>query len=682
MHNNFLKFLFLILLLVLKSSGFIIAQTDKKDDLFLQINKFKQEKENFEKDTTYIKLLNRLSYELKYSNKDSSKLLCQKTLELSEIINFKKGAASAYLIQEINEILEGNYNLKSKNLDSVRAICKQIKFDSLLAISYNTEAIINLHKNKYDETFKLYLKALMISRKDENKFVESIIIRNIASLFTILGNKNEAINYYQQSLILSNELKDTFGLAKGKCNLGFLFFKKNQNEKALKLLNQSIELFLKYDKKLWLSFAHCTKGDIFLKEKQLDSALYYYNLSNKTLEPLQDNIRKSDLLLSYSKFYFEKRKYQKSLTYAQKGLKLSKNNKYQIGISNFHEMLYKIYRVKGNNRLALDNFEKHKILSDSISLKDKENELLLLNAKEEFHKEKQEINITTNKVIKKQRSYISYILIALFISITFAYYVFTSKNTIKKLNQQLKKKTEILEENELRLQSINENQEKLFSIIGHDLKAPIIALKNILKLIKDGSIKPEEFTPFVPKLYNDVDAMSFTLNNLIYWGKTQMKGFKIFPKKMDLKTSIDESIKLLSEIANQKNIDIINESTQNSFILADKNHISLIIRNLISNAIKYSKKDDEIILKTNELPNHYELIIRDNGVGIPKETLAKINTIESLIESTYGTNNEKGTGIGLKLCYEMIALNGGTIRVNSKIDIGTTFYITFPKASS
>ncbi len=681
MQNTFLKFVLFILIITINSFQDIKAQSESKSELISKIEFCEKNNCDYQKDTTYIKLLNKLCFELKYDNNDSVRLISKKSIKYSKQIGYKKGIATAYLNLGIYDILSGNNSDKESNkIDSSINICKEIKYDSLLSVAYNAKAIDYIHINKYEEAYINYLKALKIAETLKDTVFQTILNTNIATLFTIFDKETESITYFNKALILAKNQENSINLGQIKGNLGNLYLKKGELDKALILINESIEIFKNTNFDPWLSFAYTTKGSIYLEKDSLDIALSYYKKSDSLLANIQDNIRKADLLLGFSKVYLKKKNYNASLNYAKEGLELAEEINYQNGSVKFYDILYQLHKIKNKPILALKYLEHYKTTSDSIDLKDKENQLTLLNAKEQFHKEKQEINETTNKVIKKQQSYISYILIALFIAISFSYYVYSSKNIIKGLNKQLKQKTENLEENEVRLQSINENQEKLFSIIGHDLKAPIIALKNILKLIKDGSIKPEEFTPFVPKLYNDVDAMSFTLNNLIYWGKTQMKGFKIFPKKMDLKTSIDESIKLLSEIANQKKISIINESTENCYILADKNHINLIIRNLISNAIKYSKKEDKIILKTNELPNHYELIIKDNGIGISKETLTKLSNIESLVESTYGTNNEKGTGIGLKLCYEMIALNGGSIRVKSEIDKGTTFYITFPKA--
>ncbi|MDO6768701.1 MULTISPECIES: tetratricopeptide repeat-containing sensor histidine kinase [Cellulophaga] len=680
MQKLSLKLVFLILIFFFKSPEVINSQTKNKNELVNEIIRFEMENVNFKKDTNYIKLLNKLSFNLKYINSDSVRLLSKKAILLSREINYDKGKANAYLNKGINEIIQSPNKADNFCIDSTIAICKKIKYDSLLSVAYNAKAINNLNTNNYIDAYTNYLKALKISEKLNDTIFQTVLNTNIATLFTVFKNEKESIKYFKRSLKLAKNQKNSQNLGQIKCNLGSLYLEKGDLEKAKQLTDESIEIFKKLNFDPWLSFSYTTKGKIYLKKDSLDKALMYFKLSDTILNKIDNKIGKADLFLGFSKLYLKKKWYSSSFKYAKKGLKLSQDIKYQSSEANFHKILYELYKIRGLTKNALENLEQSNKIYDSISLKDKEIELMVLNAKEEFDKEKTEINITTNKVIKKQQSYISYILIALFIAIAFLYYVYISKNTIKNLNQQLKQKTETLEENEVRLQSINENQEKLFSIIGHDLKAPIIALKNILKLIKDGGIKPEEFMPFVPKLHNDVDAISFTLNNLIYWGKTQMKGFKIFPKQIDLKDSIDESIKFLSEFAHQKNIKIINNSTENSNVLADKNHINLIIRNLINNAIKYSNPKDEIEVKTTELPNHHEIIIKDNGVGISKETIEKLNSVESLIESSYGTNKEKGTGIGLKLCYEMVEINGGTIRVESKVNKGTSFFITFPKA--
>src|SRR5690606_17090414 len=234
-------------------------------------------------------------------------------------------------------------------------------------------------------------------------------------------------------------------------------------------------------------------------------------------------------------------------------------------------------------------------------------------------------------------------------------------------------------EREAELHEINGTKTKLFSIIGHDLRGPIGALQELLKLFMEGEIGKEEFLSFIPKLKSDVENISFTLNNLLSWGQNQLNGVVTRPKRISLDKIVDNNIQLLSELAKSKSIKIIDQLPENTQIWADHNQIDIVVRNLISNAIKFTPNNGLITIESAEKGNYRQFSIRDTGVGMNKEMQEKVFE-ESSNLTTYGTNNEKGTGLGLSLCKEMILKNKGKIWVESQLRKGSTFYFTVPKA--
>ena len=226
--------------------------------------------------------------------------------------------------------------------------------------------------------------------------------------------------------------------------------------------------------------------------------------------------------------------------------------------------------------------------------------------------------------------------------------------------------------------AINETKDKLFSIIAHDLRGPIGAFQGLLKLFKDGDIGQKEFLGFIPKLGADLDHISFTLNNLLSWGQSQMNGSVTKPSMISLDCLVSDNINLLSEIAAGKFIKIVSHLPENTIAWSDGDQIDIVIRNLISNALKFTPENGMITISAKERNNHWELSIRDTGVGMNKDTQDKIFSENSNI-TTYGTNNEKGTGLGLSLCKEMVEKNNGTIWAESVLRKGSSFFFTLPK---
>ena len=221
----------------------------------------------------------------------------------------------------------------------------------------------------------------------------------------------------------------------------------------------------------------------------------------------------------------------------------------------------------------------------------------------------------------------------------------------------------------------------MFSIIGHDLRGPIGGLQSLLGLFETNEIPISEFKKFLPKLKTDVDHILFTLNNLLSWGQTQLKNTTTKPTIINLKSCLKDSIQLHNENASKKRIRLINDISDNSFVWADKNHVDIIFRNLISNAIKFTKETGQILIKAESKEDHWVISVADTGVGMPENIRIQLFKDDEKI-TTYGTNNEKGTGLGLSLCKEMVEKNKGEIWVDSQLNKGTTFTFTLPKAKS
>ena len=188
----------------------------------------------------------------------------------------------------------------------------------------------------------------------------------------------------------------------------------------------------------------------------------------------------------------------------------------------------------------------------------------------------------------------------------------------------------------------------------------------------------DEFHGFVPKLKADVDHILFTLNNLLSWGYAQMNGSTTRPKVVSINKLVENSMNLLSELAANKGIEIKNELTEKPMGFFDENHIDVVIRNLISNAIKFTPEKGTITIKAVEEKKFWKIQVSDTGIGIDRRTQRKLFQENSNV-TTYGTNNEKGTGLGLSLCKEMVERNKGKIWVESLPENGSSFYFTIPK---
>jgi PAS domain S-box-containing protein len=239
---------------------------------------------------------------------------------------------------------------------------------------------------------------------------------------------------------------------------------------------------------------------------------------------------------------------------------------------------------------------------------------------------------------------------------------------------------EVLKKSEAELRELNATKDKFFSIISHDLKSPfnsILGLSNLLvEQIQGKNIGGiEEYAGIIQN--SSQRAMDLLLN-LLEWSRSQTGRMEFAPEYVELVALINEVTELLGESAQQKLITIHQELPRNMLVFIDKAMISTILRNLISNAIKFTRTGGRIVISAELKDAELIIAIRDNGVGIKKENIEKLFRIDES-HSTPGTQNEKGTGLGLILCKEFIEKHGGKIWVESVVGKGSTFYFTIRK---
>ena len=234
-------------------------------------------------------------------------------------------------------------------------------------------------------------------------------------------------------------------------------------------------------------------------------------------------------------------------------------------------------------------------------------------------------------------------------------------------------------ENEIRLRDLNFTKDKFFSIISHDLKSPFTSIIGFSELLVERMEKKdfngtEEFGKIIHS--SSLYAMDL-LNNLTQWSRLQTGKIEFKPVKIDIVSIINDVIELMNASAINKSITIVRNIPAQLTIMADGAMISTVLRNLISNSIKFTKPGGEIIISAQQLEEHIRLEVRDNGVGIKKEIIPKLFLIEEDV-STNGTINEEGTGLGLILCKEFISIHGGKIWVESEVEKGSRFIFSIP----
>lgn len=274
---------------------------------------------------------------------------------------------------------------------------------------------------------------------------------------------------------------------------------------------------------------------------------------------------------------------------------------------------------------------------------------------------------------------VTYFVVVLLIYFTISYirgnYDYEKDLVIQKNKAIEEQNNRILSQN-LILEKLNTEKDKLFSIVTHDIRTPLSSIQGYLEILADEtSITAEERINFKQQLLEITIDTSNMLTNLLSWSKSQLEGARANLTSLEVKSSLVNGLNIEKNVAAKKGVQLAILSEENLFISADLNMFEIVIRNLVNNAIKFTKVGGEILVNAIRKDEDCLITIKDNGLGMDanlQDTLFKLTA-----SSTYGTNNERGIGIGLLLCKEFTDLQGGKIWFESQEGSGSTFYLSF-----
>lgn len=251
----------------------------------------------------------------------------------------------------------------------------------------------------------------------------------------------------------------------------------------------------------------------------------------------------------------------------------------------------------------------------------------------------------------------------------------------RELTEEKKKAIEIkraqITQQNTQLEQSNTEKNKLMSIISHDVRAPLVNIKSYLELLASNEIENDERPLLENALLKSTTNALDMLSNLLHWSKSQMSGTSLQLKNVNLLDTLENTLEMEKLFSIKKEISLTYQISSNIYVIADVDMLQLIVRNLISNAIKFTQEGGKVEIIAETKNNKCKITVKDNGSGISSIKQNGIFSIQA--NSTYGTNNEKGVGLGLVLCKEFIELQNGSIGFESELGVGSTFFIFIPE---
>jgi signal transduction histidine kinase len=358
-------------------------------------------------------------------------------------------------------------------------------------------------------------------------------------------------------------------------------------------------------------------------------------------------------------------------------------NNYTRELEDAFNLLAEIYVIKSDFKKAYQFKNQYLALHDSLSEQRNGEQMAIAQAQFESDIKNSQIELLTKDALLKENELrlqrtLKYVGIGgmLLLSALVLMLMRTNRRS-HSINKILAEKNIFINEQTQQLEALNSTKDKLFSIIGHDLRSPLNSLRGMMDLLNKSILTQDEFVAFSKKIKTNVDYVYADLDNLLSWAQSQQKGLKSAVEELGLYDVIIEKVQLLTESSSVKAITINVEVGQDLRVRADKNQLGLIVRNLVSNAIKFSNEGGVVIIRAIKKKDQVEISVTDKGVGIDVADTEKLFRA-GVNFSKPGTKNEKGIGLGLLLVKEFVELNNGTIHVTSKLGAGSTFTFSLP----
>lgn len=499
------------------------------------------------------------------------------------------------------------------------------------------------------------------------------------------GHAKAAVNYFKKALQINRSLNNNQRTAANLLNISLAQAELNQLDSAVIYVRESLRISLAGDLKNLIAMGRNHLGNYYFKQNKPGAAETEFKsvLQDKNY---QSNWENSFACTGMAKIHFSKKQFGQAARYADQAYTLALAADAKWDAARALELAHKAYREIGDSQKAYDRLLAFKTYNDSLFSASKEKELhtLKLNEKSIENKNLQNQIELASQQRRIDRLVILIVATALLSIIAVALLIYRSYRQTSMNNRKLMAENEaanlqnhIIELQNEELNLINQDNNKLFSIIGHDLRSPFASIESTLALFKSGDLDKEDLLALSEKLSAQLNTASGMLNSLLMWSANQMGRISFKPVKVDLTMKVEKSINVSLPAASYKNISIHHDKPAVPAITGDADQIRIMIQNLISNAIKFTRAHGTIKIYYEVTTVYLDLVIEDNGIGMTAEKLNHLLTGNSQQSSSYGTGNEKGIGLGLHLVRDFAANNGVILLGESEVDKGTKFILRF-----
>ena len=567
---------------------------------------------------------------------------------IADSIDSDLGRAHYFRLMSALSYVEGNYLYSTSFIFRSIELYSNLKDSTGIANCYLTLSNGYTRQKLYHQAFTYQLKAHRIFTRHNNLRRQGITLTNLSFLSNALGKYDSAILLAKQSILINTEQAQYSVLVNDYKNLGYSFLYMNEYQNALRNFEKSLNL-----------------------DTQLGG--------DSNVEAI------IEVMLGMSRLYEGLGKKLEAIKWSNSAINKASNTGYFFWLEEGFLQLSMLYKKDGNFKEAYHFLEHYATLVDSLEQKRRieRNTLgdVYLNSLSETQQNellKREKTLQ-QKLINQQRVIVIGAIAALGSLGVLVFYLIRSNAKRRRAFSLLSQQRNEIALQKSELEKLNKTKDKFFSIVAHDLRSPLSSLVSFITLIKDhlDQLSKEEIVKMVQQLEQSVNNTIEMTDGLITWAKQQMNRIEYNPEIVLVQDAINEALNVYARAAEQKGIRYEKNLNGNDKVWADKNQVIFIVRNLINNAIKFTKAGGLVSIQSYVENDGVRISIADTGVGMNDNTLNKIFQLGNYTKNK-GTAGEPGSGLGLVLCKEFAIQNKGKIWAESIETKGTTFHLFLP----
>ncbi len=545
------------------------------------------------------------------------------------------------------------------------------------------ELIGDFHKSS-----ELLGKALTLSETYQEAPVLIYLANKLGKLNAAKGHLDAALDNYEIVLIHNDSLASPQAKAEALFNKAHVHTLKQQYEQGLSLHKQALAIWRRLGSREREAQSLNDIGELYRLMKEDEKALKNFVAALAIRTRLDDMTGLAQSYNNAGVLYFNKRNYERAIANLVLGLEAAQSAQSAEQSARAHEFLSNCYKAVGDSDKSLHHLYAYSQLIEFM--RNEKTETELLEAENRYVLDKKELEIRHLELeqkrredeIRTQKKLQNFLFTIIGFGVIIVCLIFFLYLTKRRATIALQAAHARVAQQNVQLQNLNATKDKFFSIISHDLKGPLNSFTSFSRMLIDhtDSLTREEIQMLAREINNNLKNLFTLLENLLEWSRSQTGNIEFRPEPFDLRELLVQNRDLLKAQAANKGITIRYDEGEPCITNAHKHSVNTVIRNLISNAIKFTPSSGAITLSIRRETGDFVVSIADTGVGMSPETLKKLFRIDTKY-TTQGTANEKGTGLGLILCKDFIEKNGGSIGVESHEGKGSVFFFRLPAAS-